>query len=363
MRKKRVLTVALILLNAMLLTFCNRPTVVHSLSDSKEVPVLPETPYDYPQSSNDYLAALGRVLFYDKELSANKNISCGSCHKQENAFTDNLQFSPGTDNFHTNRNTPSLFSRGGRLFWDGRSHSLEDLVFRPVRDKVEMNRPDINALIERIASIDYYTHIFKYAFPRATKVDSNMIKMAMAEFLKNFNFSDNKFHRSQRGAAELNASEKIGKDLFFGRARCANCHHIESNTFMGGNGGYGHTDESHNIGLDLTNDDRGVGAVTKNPKDDGTFMMPVLLNIEHTAPYMHDGRFTTLEEVIEHYNSEIKNNPNLSQHLKEFVGSGHKPVKLNLSEQEKKGLVDFLKTLTDPSIFTDEKFSDPFVTR
>jgi cytochrome c peroxidase len=361
MHKKRIFTLTLVVVVTFLLTFCKRHAPVPYLGDSKEIPVLPDKPFDYPESSNDYLAALGRVLFYDKELSANKNISCGSCHQQKHAFTDNLRFSQGTNNVHTSRNTPSLFARNGRLFWDGRSHSLEDLVFRPIRDEVEMNRPDINALIERIASIDYYANLVPHAFPRKSKIDSNMIKAAMSEFLKNFNFADNKFQKSLTGSADLSESEVLGKDLFFGKANCANCHHIENDPFMGGNNGYGNTDISHNIGLDETNEDPGVGAVTRLPNDKGAFMMPVLLNIEHTAPYMHDGRFNTLEEVIDHYNDGVKNNPNLSFLLKDF--NTGMPQKLNLTVSEKKALVDFLKTLTDPSIFTDEKYSDPFIAR
>src|SRR5690606_15403140 len=115
--------------------------------------------------------------------------------------------------------------------------------------------------------------------------------------------------------------------LFFGTALCANCHHVLDNGF-GGNG-YGMTDESHNIGLDIEDKDLGVGGVTKNGIERGAFMMPVLLNIELTAPYMHDGRFKTLDEVVEHYNSEIKPNPNLSHKLR---GPNGQPVRLNLND-------------------------------
>jgi cytochrome c peroxidase len=342
---------------------CNKPTPLPAepLADTKDVPNLPEEPYDYPASSNDYLAALGRVLFYEKELSANKNISCGSCHQQDHAFTDAQRFSAGTDNLHGTRNSPSIFNKMGRLFWDGRANSMTDLAFRPVRDKVEMNTQDINMLMERIASIDYYNHIFKYAFPKATKIDSNMIKNAIAEFLKNFNFSDTKFSQVKKNVANFTPSEQLGNDLFFGKAKCANCHHIDGSFTNNNNSGYGMTNESHNIGLDAENKDLGVGKFSKNVNDNGAFMMPVLLNCEFTAPYMHDGRFATLEEVVEHYNSKIQNNPSLDRILREF--GTNQPIKLNLTDVEKKGLVDFLKTLSDPSILTDERFSDPFVPR
>jgi cytochrome c peroxidase len=357
--------IAVIAATSLTLSFCNKPLVRYTETDSKEVPNLPETPIDYPASKNDYLAALGRVLFYDKELSINKNIACASCHQQEHAFTDSRQFSPGTNNVHTLRNTPSIFSREGRLFWDGRTNSFPDLALRPVTNDIEMGITDVNLLTERIASLDYYQAIFDYAFPRmskqAVKIDSNMFRIALAEFMKNFNFSNNKFAKVRNGEDQFTPSEQIGKDLFFGRANCSQCHHVDpSQSFNGGgNGGYGSTNEFHNIGLDDQSKDLGVGAISKIPQQNGSFMMPVLLNIEYTAPYMHDGRFSTLEEVVEHYNSDIKDNPDLDPILRGFNG----PIKLNLTDAEKKGLVDFLKTLSDPSILTDERFSNPFVPR
>lgn len=366
MKTQRIFSVALLVASALLLSFCKREKTVYTVSDSAMVPKLPDQVYDYPVSNNDYLATLGRVLFYDKEMSQNHNISCGSCHKQENAFTDGQQFSKGTNDEIGTRNAPSIFPKNGRLFWDGRATSIMDLVLRPVRNKQEMNVSDVSSLMDRISTLDYYTYMFKHAFPGATVVDSNMIKSALTEFLRNFTFSNTKFARSQRNEVKLNDSEQIGKDLFFGKAKCANCHHVDGNTnFNGGGGnGYGSTNESHNIGLDMVPNDLGVGGVTKNDFEMGAFMMPVLLNVEFTAPYMHDGRFKTLEEVVEHYNSKIENTPNLDFQLREFSGvNGSVPIKMNLTDGEKAGLVAFLKTLTDPTIMTDAKYSDPFVPR
>jgi cytochrome c peroxidase len=362
MNTTKSFTFTAVFLTVLVFSFCKKePAVELPASDSAEVPLLPESVHDYPSSNNDHLATLGRVLFYDKELSLNKNISCGSCHKQEKAFTDNLQFSPGTDNRKTTRNTPSIFPKNGRLFWDGRSGSLVDLALMPVRNEVEMNIQNIPHLVQRISNLDYYTYLFKRAFPNHRHIDSNMIKNALAEFLRNFNFSNNKFHRSERGEAQLSDSEQRGKSLFFGKARCSQCHHILPEGFGQQNSGYGNTDHSRNIGLDEIPSDAGVGDITGNQHDRGAFMMPVLLNVEFTAPYMHDGRFKTLEEVIEHYNSGIKNSPALDPILKS--GNGSQPLKLNLQDSEKKALLDFLKTLSDHSVFNDPKFSDPFVPR
>jgi cytochrome c peroxidase len=357
MSPKKIVSALFLLVLFMAFTFCRKPEAPEdfSVKDTKMVPAV--TSADFPVSHNDHLAMLGRVLFYDKELSLNKNVSCGTCHNQANAFTDNKQFSPGTDNRVTDRNTPSIFSKNGRLFWDGRAFSLEDLSLRPVRNKVEMGIDNVGALVGRISSIDYYQDLIKKAFPNSPRIDSNMLKTAIAEFLRNFNFSDNKFHRSEMGNDVLTSSEELGRELFFGKAQCSNCHHITQD--FGMNQGYGFTDESHNIGLDVSNPDKGVGAVTRVTQDEGEFMMPVLLNVALTAPYMHDGRFKTLEEVVDHYDTKIKNNPNLDPLLR--IGS--EPRKLNLTPTEKKGLVDFLKTLTDEKILTDSRFSDPFVPR
>ncbi len=361
MKKPGKLILGLPALIAVFMVSCHKEQSVEAGSTSAEIPLLPINTFDYPKSSNDNLATLGRVLFYDKILSRNSNISCGSCHKQSNAFTDNEQFSLGTDNLHTLRNTPSIFPKNGRLFWDGRSGSLEELSLMPVRNDVEMNMPNMHVLIGRIAQLDYYNDLFDRAFLTSKKIDSTSIKKALAEFLKNFNFSNNKFTRSEKGEVALTPSEQLGKDLFFGRAQCGNCHHVRSD--FQSSGGYGQTDESHNIGLDAQYKDDGVGAVTGNKNEDGAFMMPVLLNVEFTAPYMHDGRFKTLEEVVEHYNSEIKEHPALDIRLRENNDPNGKPLKLHLSDAEKSGLVAFLKTLSDHSIFEDPKFSDPFVPR
>ncbi len=347
-------------------------------------PTLPATPDNYDASANDNLATLGRVLFYDKNLSLNNSVACGSCHEQTKAFCDNLQFSSGLENMKTPRNSPSIFAKTGRMFWDGRAGSISDLVLRPIQNHIEMGITDMNALSEKISKTEYYRPLFEKAFNGSSTVDAARIRTALSEFLKNFNFSHNRFAQSQEGKARLTASEELGKDLFFGRAQCSNCHHVEGNNFQ--NSGYGFTDASHNIGLDAVTRDNGVGGISGNRGQDGAFMVPVLLNVEFTAPYMHDGRFKTLDEVVEHYNSGVKNHPNLDfqlrdidqfenmtefELLKKFDKDGNgeieeseissiPPRRLGLTAAEKRGLVDFLKTLSDPTIFNDKRFSNPF---
>jgi cytochrome c peroxidase len=362
-----------------LLLSCKKP--LHSdVEDYTAEPNLPEQPYDYKSSNNDHLATLGRVLFYDKKMSLNNSISCASCHQQNKAFCDNQRFSKGLEDKFTARNSPSIFAKTGRMFWDGRASSVSDLVLKPVTNHVEMKIIDLETLAERLQNVSYYPELFNKAFG-SPEVTVTRLQFALTEFVRNFNFSENKFNASQNGFIQLSALELQGKNLFNGKALCANCHHVD-----GGNNGYGFTDEEHNIGLDMTYSDNGIGAITKNSEDNGKFMVPALLNIEFTAPYMHDGRFQTLEEVIEHYNSGIQDHPNLDLNLRDFsdlqnmdfnqllalYDANHNneleinelpyraPVKLNLTSTEKKALIAFLKTLSDNTIFSDERFSDPF---
>lgn len=347
-----------------------------------ETPVLPETEYNYPNSSNDAKATLGRVLFYDKNLSLNGSIACASCHQQNRAFTDNLQFSTGFEDLSTPRNTPSIFAKQGRMFWDGRASNFFDLALRPVKNHIEMGFENLGDLVKKLNKLNYYQQLFTKAYG-TSEIDTIKIQSALAEFLINFNFSNNKFNRVKASIDKYNASELLGKEIFFGKGNCSMCHHIDGGF---SSNGYGFANGDFNIGLDIDYKDKGIGAIT-NPENDGRFMVPVLLNVEYTAPYMHDGRFKTLEEVVEHYNSGIKNNINLDVNLRDLSiiegkteeeimqlldlnkdneidmneVSNLPPLKLNLTAAEKKGLVDFLKTLSDPTILKDKRFSNPFL--
>ncbi len=348
-------------------------------------PLLPEKVSDYPKSQNDHAAFLGRVLFYDKNMSHNNSVACASCHQQSKAFCDNKQFSVGLEDKKTPRNSPSIFSRSGRMFWDGRAGNMEELSLMPVKNHVEMKVKNLGVLAQRLSETDYYPELFKRAFG-SSKIDSVRMQQALGEFLRNFNFSNNKFNRSLKNQASLSASEQLGKDLFFGKARCSNCHTADGMPRRGA--GYNASPlDAFNIGLDEIYKDNGIGELTIKERDYGMFVVPPLMNVEHTAPYMHDGRFSTLEEVIEHYNSGIREHGNLSMFLRNlsaFPGqteasvfaqldknkdnmlTGEEardvpPVRLNLSADEKRHLLAFLKTFTDEGIFTDSRFGDPFV--
>src|SRR4051812_40069498 len=171
---------------------CRKPDAAGDDGAYSSEPVLPSTPYHYTDGVNDRQAALGRVLFYDKKLSQNNSVSCSNCHQQVKAFCDNLSASTGLQDEKTARNSPSIFAREGRAFWDGRASSLEDLALRPVQNHVEMKFSDLAKLSEKLSGVSYYPPLFQQAFG-SPDIDSTRMKRALAAFLRSFNFSKNKF--------------------------------------------------------------------------------------------------------------------------------------------------------------------------
>lgn len=301
-------------------------------------------------------ATLGRVLFYDKKLSINNTVSCASCHIQANGFSDPNQLSIGFDGGFTARNSMGLsnarFYDNGRFFWDERAATLEAQTLVPIQDLVEMGMT-LPALEQKLAQEDYYAVLFENAFGD-TNVTSQRIALALSQFIRSMVSYQSKFDEGLAQVQDIDdnfpnftASENRGKALFMSnQTQCFNCH--ATVVFVG--------DNARNIGLDPTITDPGVGGVTGNNNDLGQFKVPSLRNIALTAPYMHDGRFATLQEVIEHYNSGVQNNPNLDNRLLQ----GNNPRRLNLSNADRQALVDFLNTLTDTEFITDEKYANPF---
>lgn len=367
---------------ALVLVACNKPV---NTGNEQDTPEMPTTAPNYNKSANDELAYLGRVLFYDKKLSSTNGVACASCHKQNNGFADNGALSEGVNGVLTSRNAPAVFPKNGRLLWDGRAAMLSDMVIMPITNTVEMNSTNFDALCSELSKTSYYPTLFNKAF-HSEEISKEKIRMALTEFVRNFEFTNNRFKNSNGPFAKaLTTEEKSGRDLFFGTAKCSECHHVDQNNFGGMGNGYGNTDESHNIGLDYKSSDGGCGEFNKNTAQIGEFMMPVLLNVELTAPYMHDGRFATLEEVIEHYNSKVVLSPTLDWRLKDFSdfkdlnearaaldknkdgkiddkeSPNRQAQRLNLSEDDKANLVKFLKTLTDNSLLNDSKFDNPFI--
>lgn len=309
----------------------------------------------------DWGATLGRVLFYDKNLSINKTISCASCHKQASAFSDPMVKSTGFNGGLTGRNSMSLINAkyypNGRFFWDQRAATLEAQTLIPVQDMVEMGMT-LTELETRLKTLPYYPVLFSKAFGDEN-ITSNRIALALSQFVRSIISYQSKYDAGraafpgpppppEQPFANFTAQENRGKEIFLGPiGGCAPCHGSETFT----------APLEKNNGLDMMTVDRGFGAVTNTVANDALFKVTTLRNVEMTAPYMHDGRFATLEQVVEHYSSGVQNHPNLSPQLRLPNGN---PRQANLSAADKAALVAFLKTLTDVTVTTDVKFANPF---
>lgn len=304
--------------------------------------------------TTDAGATLGRVLFYDKRLSANLSIACASCHQQEHGFSDPRKFSTGFEGGTTSRNSMGLSNarwyQRAHFFWDERAATLEDQVLQPIQNPVEMGMT-LEGLTNRLAGEPFYATLFTSAFG-TPEITSERISHALAQFVRSIVSTHSKYDEGVTVRfANFTAQENLGRQIFFGRvgnATCSACHGTDN--FVPG-------PNINNNGLENPYVDKGLGGITGRPQDEGKFKVPSLRNIALTAPYMHDGRFATLEEVVEFYNSGVVDHPNLSPPLRGPDGS---PLRLNLSDTEKAALVAFLETLTDESITTNEMYSDPF---
>jgi cytochrome c peroxidase len=300
--------------------------------------------------------ALGRRLFYEKRLSANNTISCGSCHQQAHAFADDRPFSLGFDQTPTRRNSMSLANLlwVRHFFWDGRASSLEIQAITPMTDPHEMGQ-SLDSSAHKLAAIAGYTPLFSAAFGSDSITPDRIIK-AITQFERTLISDRSPYDRYIRGEYTPTAAEQRGLALFYTNpdhtrairgAGCGNCH--------GGPKVFNET--YHNNGLDSVASDPGRSAITGMDYDRGRFRVVTLRNIALTAPYMHDGRFAGLQEVIDHYSDHILPSPTLSPSLKDTTNT---PVDLRLSGEEKADLLDFLRMLTDSAFITDPRFSDPF---
>lgn len=328
------------------------------------------TPADNPIT--DAGATLGRVLFYDPTLSINGKTSCASCHKQALAFTDDAPLSRGFDGRTVTRNSMSLvnlrYYARGKFFWDERADSLEAQVLMPIGNEIEMGH-DLDRLEPQLASDPIYPALFHEAFGDPA-IDRGRIAKALAQFIRSIVAFDSPYDRGLAVAgstevdfANFSAQENEGKRLFFGEARCASCHvgsreqrGTRQNVFF-------FLDAPLVNGIDIDDLQRldpridpGVGGVTGRPEDFGRFKVSSLRGVELTGPYMHDGRIRTLETVIEHYGWSLRPHVNLDSRLQNIVGSG-----LAFPQSEVDALVAFLRTLTDATLLTDPRFSNPFV--
>ncbi|MBN8683827.1 MAG: c-type cytochrome [Chitinophagales bacterium] len=342
---------------------------------------LPAVPHDYSvkvpfhlgganATLNKDMATLGRVLFYDKKLSKDGTISCASCHHQNLAFSDNVALSKGVFSRTTERNSQALGSVpsfqsfygtntftsngfGAAFFWDNRVGTAADQSRSSMTNSREMDMT-MHEIVEMVAAQDYYAPLFKQAFG-SSDVSEQRVTSAIAEFVNSLGSMNSKFDQAitSQNIFNLNTpfsqftdQENLGKSIY--NNSCAGCH---SENF----GAVPMSAASN--GLDLNPTDFGVGGVTGLSQDRGTFKVPTLRNIALTGPYMHDGRFKTIEEVIEFYSTGIQPHANLHPMLRTISGE---PKKFNFSTEQKQALVAFLKTLTDEQFIADVRFSDPF---
>lgn len=350
-------------------------------------PILPETPYGYSQIElpahfvnsvgpaeavidadntpldnlpTDAGATLGRVLFYDKRLSINNSISCASCHQQEHGFSDPATRSTGFEGGLTARHSMGLsngrFYQREHFFWDERADTLEDQVLTPVQDPVEMGM-DLDLLVTRLSDTEFYPELFTAAFDD-NQISSNRVSLALSQFVRSMVSYRSKFDlaytSSNNGppdfASVLSEDEYLGLQLFsqvpgseVNTLGCDSCHTGPAQI----------SENVENNGLDAdTRDDQGAGG--------GRFKAPSLRDVASRAPYMHDGRFKTLDEVVEFYSTGVQDHPQLSPRLRvngDPEGPARRP---DLSTEEKSALVAFLNTLSDPFLLNDVAFSDPF---
>lgn len=301
-------------------------------------------------------AELGRYLFYDPILSGDSTMSCSSCHKQEHAFSGGPErFNKGRKNELMTRNTLPLFNLAyyPALFWDGRAAALEEQVFHPVRTESEMNLKWSDA-VKRINRNTFYKKKFHAAFGKRT-IDSTLIAKAVAQFLRTLISANSKFDRSLKQEAKLSPDELEGYEIVndMTRGGCVHCHTTDQDAL-------GTIRDFSNNGLDMITDanaykDKGLGQFTRNIKDNGKFKIPSLRNIVFTAPYMHDGRFKTIEEVVNFYSEEVKPCANIDPRM-EFAHQGG--PKLNAHEKRK--VIAFLKTLSDSGFIANPEFANPF---
>ncbi len=302
---------------------------------------------------------LGRKLFYEKQLSGNNTMSCGACHAPASSFSDPNQFSTGIDGIQGSRNSMALINLGWQnfFFWDGRAKTLEEQILGPVPNPIEMHQSWPDAVGKLNASQEY-KNLFYKAFG-TTEIDSTLVSKAIAQFLRTMISGSSKYDvmykyingmslsaDDQITLASVSADEWAGYDLFksLNGADCFHCH----------NGALMQVNKFSNNGLDLTFTDNGRGAITGLASDNGKFKVPTLRNIALSGPYMHDGRFTTLDQVIEHYSSGINQSSTIDP-LIEYAFQGG----VQLDSQEKNQLKQFLLTLTDYNFVNNPDFQDP----
>lgn len=324
-----------------------------NIGDFEQPPIAPDNPLTVQG------VRLGRMLFYEKQMSKDGSMSCSSCHRQADAFTDTSKFSEGVRGKLGGRQAMAVFNMAwneNEFFWDGRSHLLRDQSLKPVEDSLEMDESVTNVIV-KLNSDQNYKDQFVRAFG-SSEITKERMQLALEQFMNSIVSVDSKYDRYLRGTTTLDSNEERGRVLFFAEynpsfpnlsgADCQHCHsgrNFENDKYL-----------NNALDADADMQDDGRMKVTGSSSDRGKFKVTSLRNIAKTPPYMHDGRFNTLEEVVDHYNAGMKNSSTIDAALIYPLNNGG----LQLSTQDKSDLVAFLKTLTDEVLLTNPEYSDPF---
>ncbi len=325
MRQHKRPAIATLLAITALLTW---PSATWTQESSRLGP-LPQMPIPAYNLQTDAKVELGKLLFFDTRLSKGNAISCAFCHNPGTGWADARQFSVGVGGGQGGRQAPTVLNTGYQAvqFWDGRAGSLEEQALGPIQNPIEMAETLPN-VVKKLGAVPEYKARFKAVF--GTDVSAEGVARAIAAFERTVVSTNSAFDKHQAGdKAAMGEAAVRGLALFTGKARCALCHN-----------GPNFTDNRfHNLGVPQAGplkEDVGRYAVTRQDQDRGAFKTPTLRSVALTAPYMHDGVFKTLEEVIEFYNKGGEAVPGKDVFM----------TPLNLSDQEKKDLVEFLKALT-----------------
>lgn len=380
--RKIISVVAFLGLLLLVTAFVSKDSKSHTLKNTHSAvlssPILPDEPFDYtiyfpqaaietvhgatidPVAINESItphgATLGRVLFYDKLLSANNELACASCHKQEYAFADSAQFSIGINGALTTRNSNNLNALAWNsnplfgietnpLFWDARESVLEEMVLQPIVHSGELGK-DLEVLVSKLSNTEYYPLLFANAYGDPF-ITPERIGDALAQFVRSISSFNSKFDWVMTGEESFTPQEQLGFSLF--EQNCDRACHSQPH--------FGGTLPMNN-GLEAEYTDQGLGGWTGIESNMGEFKAPSLRNVALTSPYMHDGRFETLEEVIDFYSDDVVYHPN-----NDFEWVDNDPPSFDgfhLTSNEKAALLAFLNTLTDQTLITNEKWSNPF---
>ena len=345
--------------------------IVSACRKDPSIPIATTTPYliDYPEIISNHIppinippnnpmtnegVELGRKLFFEERLSGNNTQSCGSCHIPSASFSDTTAFSKGIDGLYGNRNTMPLINLGwmNTLFWDGRSNTLESQALGPVTNPVEMHDAWPN-VANKLQADPLYPILFEQVFG-TTEIDSVLVTRALSQFMRTLISGNAPFDKYLlTGNSGWNATDQQaaydGFTIFMDESKgdCFHCHGDSFNPLWTDN-------VFHNNGLDASFADNGRGVVTGNSFDNGKFKTPTLRNLVFTKPYMHDGRFNTLQEVISHYSQGLQSSPTIDPLMKHLGTGGSQ-----MNPGDKYKLFMFLVSLSDSTFVTNPAFQDP----